>query len=84
MYLSYHFVVTNCLDIFKSGVGACGEEVETCVGLLQWAKVAKGMGGMGIWWAIWCVFFDCPCIGHITSLKVCVICAHVHLGADQK
>lgn len=48
MYLSYHFVVSNCLDIFKSGVGACGEEVETCVGLLQWAKVAKGMGGMGI------------------------------------
>ena len=22
--------------------------------------------------------------GHATSLRVCVICAHVHCGADQK
>ena len=28
--------------------------------------VGKGcMGGKGIGWAKLCVFFDCPCIGHI-------------------
>ena len=22
-------------------------------------------GGREIWWASWCIFFDCPCIGRI-------------------
>jgi len=35
-------------------------------------------GGGGIWWAIGCVFFGCPCINHVLSLRVCVICVFVH------
>ena len=43
MYLPwYYFVVFGCSDIVWGGFSAYREEVETCVGLLQWTKGCKG------------------------------------------
>lgn len=42
MYLRGGLVVSGYSDIVEGGVGAHGEEVDTCVNLLQWAKVVKG------------------------------------------